>query len=81
MYTHHNQGPGTRETGFARPLGAPRPRSGRGVAERPQGAERVGGGVHNAFLKFAGAIFNASRYLATVRRAHSMPCSLSMSES
>src|SRR2546423_88965 len=36
--------------------------------------------VHKAFLRLAGAMRSASRYLATVRRAHSMPCSLSMSE-
>ena len=30
--------------------------------------------------RLAGAMRRASRYLATVRRAHSMPCSLSRSE-
>src|SRR5574343_1662410 len=34
----------------------------------------------SALRRLAGAILSASRYLATVRRAQSMPCSLSMSE-
>ena len=35
--------------------------------------------VHRVFLRFVGAILSPSRYLATVRRAHSMPCSCSIS--
>ena len=35
--------------------------------------------AYSAFLRFAGAILSASRYLATVRRAHSMPCSFNIS--
>jgi|GEM_PF-4542658 len=37
--------------------------------------------AQSTFLKLVGAIFKASRYLATVLRAQSMPCSLSISES
>ncbi len=36
--------------------------------------------AHSALRRLAGAMRSASRYLATVRRAHSMPCSLSMPE-
>src|SRR3954471_13444461 len=36
--------------------------------------------IHSSFLRFAGAMRSASRYFATVRRAHSMPCSFSMSD-
>lgn len=36
---------------------------------------------YSVFLRLVGAIFKASRYLATVLLAQSMPCSLSISES
>ncbi len=38
-------------------------------------------GIHRALRRLVGAMRKASRYLATVRRAQSMPCSFSMSES
>ena len=69
----HQQGP---RDWLRQTAGAAAPSGGRELRE----ANDRGGNIHRALRKFVGAMRSASRYLATVRRAHSMPCSLSISE-